>query len=77
VSDETYNAIEKAIQAHLAEEKNGALLNHWLLVAHGISATESDLSHYLYLNHDGPPHEWMGLLDMAMSRFSRVSNEED
>jgi hypothetical protein len=76
VTEETYNAVEKAIQAHMAADRGGALLNHWVLIAHGISATERDMSHYLYLNHDGPPHEWMGLFDMAMSRISRLNDED-
>lgn len=71
MSDETYAAVEEAIQAHLADENDGAYLTHWHLVAAGAVPTASNETVYQYANHDGAPHEWIGLLWMAHRRAMR------
>lgn len=77
MSDETFDAVEEALRAHMADEHDGALLNHWMIVAHGISATTANYSHYQYMNHAGPPHEWLGLLSMVNERVRNHGPEDD
>jgi hypothetical protein len=77
MSDETWNAVEKAIQQHLADEHGGAFLTSWIVVAHGISAQDSNYSYYKYMSSDGPSHEKLGLLNMAMFRFQQSATHDD
>lgn len=76
MSDETYEALEAAIRAHVAEETNGGYLTAWTLAAAAASVTDSGETHYSYANHDGAPHEWLGLQSMARRRAMRWQFEE-
>ena len=71
MSQETYDALEVAVRAHVADENNGAYLTAWHLVSAGVSVRATDETHYSYVTHDGPPHEWIGLLWMAQRRAMR------
>lgn len=71
MSDETYRAVEEALQRHVADENDGALLTAWTLGAAAISVSRSDETHYVYMNHDGPPHEWLGVQWMMRRRAMR------
>lgn len=68
MSKETYEAVEAALKAHMADEHDGAFLTQWVIAAHAIDSTEANASYYEYFNHDGPPHEWMGLVSMLERR---------
>jgi hypothetical protein len=79
VSDETYRAVEDALRAHMADENDGAYLVHWHLVSAGVVPADADRTVYQYANHDGAPHEWVGLLWMAQRRAMRweASTDDD
>jgi hypothetical protein len=71
VSDSTYAALEEALRAHVADETDGGYLVHWTLAAAAARPDDSDSTEYVYANHDGPPHEWLGLQSMAHRRAMR------
>lgn len=78
MSERTFELVEKALAEHVADENNGSLLTQWFIVACGVSTTDPMVSHYQYMNHDGAPHEWLGLLHMAIRRangFNGVGEE--
>lgn len=77
MSKETYEALETALRAHVADEANGAYLTGWSLTAAGVSSTDPNATEYIYANHDGPPHEWLGLQQMARRRAIRWQHDED
>lgn len=65
MSDTTWQAVEDAVAAHLADESDGALLTSWVLAATGVSAADEDrTSRYLHANSDGPWHPLLGLMHM-------------
>lgn len=68
MSEQTWQAVEDAIRAHMAEENDGAYLTGWVSVCVAVSAKNPDMAHYQYMNHKGPSHEWMGLLEMGHQR---------
>ena len=68
MSKETADAVEEALRVHMADEYKGALLTQYVIAAHAIDAEDANGSYYAYLNHAGPPHEWMGLMDMLQRR---------
>ncbi len=76
MSDETYAAMEDAIRAHVADETDGGYLTAWHLAAHAAIPADADGSSYVYATHDGAPHEWWGLLNMAQRRAARWDEGE-
>lgn len=68
MSKETYEAVQEALKAHMADEYHGAYLIHWVLAAHAVDSADPNASYYAYFNHEGPPHEWMGLVTMLERR---------
>ena len=75
MSAETYAALEQALREHVADETDGGYLVHWHVAAHAVSSDDPDSSRYHYAHHDGPPHEWWGLLQMADRRARRWQDE--
>jgi len=71
VSQRTYEAVEAAIREHMADENDGAYLTAWTLAAAGADPADPETTHYVYANHNGAPHEWMGLQAMAARRAAR------
>jgi len=76
VSDQTWQAVEDAIRAHVFDETDGGYLTHWTLAAAAVRPESSDVTSYTYANHDGAPHEWMGLQAMAHRRAMRWEASE-
>lgn len=72
MSDATYDAMEEAIRAHVLDATEGGYMAGWVLTAAAVPPSEPDSSHYLYANHEGAPHEWLGLLRMAVRRAERL-----
>jgi hypothetical protein len=77
MSDETYAAMERAIRAHVNDVTEGGYLSGWTLAASAVSPTDANATNYIYANHDGAPHEWLGLQSMARRRAVRWQWEED
>lgn len=71
MSDQTYEAVEAALRAHVADETDGGYLAAWTIAAAAVSVADSTETHYVYANHDGAPHEWLGLQAMAHRRAMR------
>lgn len=71
MSKETYAALEEALRAHVADESEGGYLTHWTLAAAAARPESPDSTSYIYANHDGAPHEWLGLQAMAHRRAMR------
>lgn len=71
MSDETYRVMEQAIRDHVADATDGGYLTAWTLASAAVSPTDSNETHYIYANHDGAPHEWLGLQAMAHRRAMR------
>jgi len=72
-----YQALENAVRAYVAEMGDGAYLTGWTLTASAASAGDPNATEYVYATHQGPPHEWLGLLAMAERRAARVQTEGD
>lgn len=68
---DTYEQVERALQAHASAQTDGGLLMHWTLAMAVVSADDPNETHYIYANHDGAPHEWLGLQAMAHRRAMR------
>ncbi len=77
MSDGTYTALIDALRIHVADETDGGYLTAWHLVAHAAVPADPDASSYVYATHEGAPHEWTGLLHMALRRAYRWQDEED
>ena len=71
MSDTTYAALEDAIRAHVADETSGGYLTCWYLAAAAARPEDAQCTEYVYANHDGAPHEWLGLQWMAQRRAMR------
>lgn len=77
MSAETYEALEDALRAHVADATDGGYLTAWTLTAHAVVPDDAGASRYVYANHDGAPHEWTGLLHMALRRATRWQDEAE
>lgn len=78
MSNATFDAVEEAIRAHMADEHEGALMTQWVVVSFGIDAERSGYSYYKYMSHQGPRHEVVGLLQLFMERIRhRNAQHED
>lgn len=71
MSEDTWQGVEDAIRAHVLDESGGGYLTHWTLAAAAVSPDDARETHYVYANHDGAPHEWLGLQAMAHRRAMR------
>lgn len=71
MSEVTYAALEDALRAHIADETDGGYLTAWTLAAAAVSPADPNETHYTYANHEGAPHEWLGLQAMAHRRAMR------
>lgn len=71
MSDTTWDALEEALRTHVADETDGGYLAAWTLAAAAVSPADPNETHYVYANHDGAPHEWLGLQQMAHRRAMR------
>lgn len=65
MSDETWQAVEDAISAHVADEHDGAISTHWVVAVAAASREEPDATHYCYITPGQPIFMTMGLLDVA------------
>ena len=75
MSQDTKQAMERAIEAHLADERDGAILTGYVLSAKGrsIDNLDSNTTRYMQSFHEGAEFDAVfGLL-----RFAQVSLEED
>jgi hypothetical protein len=77
MSVDTYRAVEDAIRAHVADETEGGYLTAWTLACAAVSPSDANATSYVYANHDGAPHEWLGLQSMARRRAIRWQHDED
>jgi hypothetical protein len=77
MSDETYERMQEAVRQHVADATDGGYMSGFFLVAAAVKPETADATDYVYANHDGAPHEWLGLLGMAERRARRLSNEGD
>jgi hypothetical protein len=71
VSQKTYEALEQALRAHVADETDGGVLSAWTLVAAAVRPEDAPATSYIHAHHDGAPHEWLGLQAMAYRRAMR------
>jgi hypothetical protein len=71
MSKATYEELEEAIRKHIADATEGGYLTAWTLTAAAARPEDADTTEYLYVNHDGAPHEWLGLQSMAHRRAMR------
>lgn len=77
MSDATFEAVEEAIRAHMAEEHDGALMTQWVVIAYGVDAKHNDYSFYKYMSHQGPRHEVVGLLQLFLERIRRKNAQHE
>lgn len=75
MSDETAQAIEDAISAHVADEIGG-LLSGWVLSISVASADDAQATSYEHMSSQQPVHTTLGLLDMATREFRHLSSGE-
>ncbi len=66
MSDATFEALEHALAAHIADEFDGALLTHWVIQTSNILKDNADLDHYACLTPSTQAlFATMGLLEYA------------
>jgi hypothetical protein len=72
VSEQTKQAIDDAIQAHVEDEKGGGdLVIGWVLTAALALHDDDGANGYWYLNSGHPIHHTLGLLEMARMKYAR------
>jgi hypothetical protein len=79
MSDETYAALRAAVDAHVADECNGAALIDWVLVTAELGfddVREGTVGHYLVMDQDSYGYRAEGLLRVGLE-FTRDSVSED
>jgi len=63
---DTLQAVENAIQKHIASHFEGALVDSWVIVCHAQNIEEHDLSNYRLLTPETQPfHVDAGLMDVG------------
>lgn len=76
MSAETHRKLEEALREHVTDETDGGYLTSWTMAAAAASPNDAESTHYVYANHDGAPHEWLGLQAMAHRRAMRWQAEQ-
>jgi hypothetical protein len=62
----------------MADESDGAYCTGWFLAMAGApSDGDPNRTIYTWANSDGPPHVWLGLLDMATYRLHNPTRDDD
>lgn len=71
MSDATYDALEDAIRAHVADEAEDGhvLLTDWYLLTAAVSGDPGD-TEYLHACSDSPMHTALGLITLALRRLN-------
>jgi hypothetical protein len=63
---DTLRTVDEAIQAHIAEKFEGALVDSWIIVAHAQTIEGGNVSNYRIVTHETQPlHVDAGLLDIG------------
>lgn len=69
MSDETYEAVQEALRAHVAESQpEWPLLTDWYVVCASVGQ-DMNSTGYLHVTSDGPPHHAHGLLVRGIRRM--------
>lgn len=79
MSRETFEALEAALAAHIADETPGLYVSDFVAVVASSSPEASDETNYTYLSSFGPLHTKLGLLGMATRWYASAHgrhNEE-
>lgn len=75
MSQQTWQAIEDAVRAHVADESDGGFLTAWVMAAANADPANPRSFGYTYANSETPRHEIVGLLDMAHTKIA--TEDED
>ena len=71
MSDQTLEAINDAIQAHLADESDdGDYLTEWVLVAATVVPEDANWSNYYRISTNMPRHHTVGLLHHGLETLN-------
>lgn len=76
MSEETYEALERAVMAHTADETGGDLAVDWVVCVSAANATDQHGTTYGYTAFGGyeqhvPVHRMTGLLDIIKEQITR------
>jgi hypothetical protein len=79
MSAATYEALEQAIRAHVADEGNNGhgFLTDWYLLTAAISGETVDSTDYLHTCSDMALHSALGLVTLAFRRLNKLSEDDE
>lgn len=77
MSDETWAAVEQAIQDHLHDVVNDqTLLTDWYVILAG-AGSDPKFSEYVHISSDTPPHSLEGLINRAKRQLAYGADEDE
>lgn len=80
MSAETKAALENALDAHIADEREGFMVGDYVLQTHIVSIHEDEgKSFYHFMHSTQPYHSVVGLLETALADYAdgAVSDDDD
>lgn len=75
--DESREALETAIRAHVAVAMEGAYLTDWVIIAAAAMADDPDATTYVSEASDGPMHHKLGLVRYLAKRTEDYALGDD
>ncbi|SNR33049.1 hypothetical protein [Blastococcus mobilis] len=77
MSQETTDALEAAVRAHVADEGEGAYLTDWVLIAAGAMPEDPHSTTYITESSDGPIHHRTGLVRYLACRTDQLLTDDE
>jgi hypothetical protein len=71
LSEDTYEAVAKAIREHVSSEADGAYMTDWVLIAAAAVPGDPDATMYISEYSGAPVHHRLGLI-----RYLALKNDE-
>lgn len=75
MSEETRQALENALRAHVHDETGGGFLTDWHVVAASVPPVDNRMTSYSYLASESSRHSLLGLLELARCSFDEDDDD--